>query len=229
LFFLFLWQGYPAEALMQMAVASSLATVIFTAISSTYAHHRRDAVLWQSVLLLAPGIALGSVVGAIFADYLSSDILRMVFGIFQLFVATQLVLGADPSAHRDLPGAVGMVSTGAGIGALSTLLGIGGGTFTVPFLLWCNVSIRDAVATSAACGFPIAVVGTAGLVAMSWNEEMLPFGSTGYVYWPAVAAIAATSVLGAPLGARFAHTLPVPLLRRLFAIVVAVVGIRMLV
>ena len=229
LYFLFLWQGYPAEWLMHMAVASSLATIIFTALSSTYAHHRRGAVLWQSVYLLAPGVALGGVLGAALADHLASDVLRIFFGVFQLFVATQLILVASPSPQRELPGPVGMVSTGTGIGTFSTLLGIGGGTFTVPFLLWCNVNIRKAVATSAAIGVPIALVGTAGLVAVSWGQETLPTGSTGYVYWPAVVAIAATSVLSAPLGARLAHTLPVPLLQRLFAVVVAIVGIRMLV
>jgi uncharacterized membrane protein YfcA len=118
---------------------------------------------------------------------------------------------------------------GALIGTLSTVLGIGGGTLTVPLLVYCNVPLHQAVGSSAACGLPIALAGAIGFIVVGWGEPLLPAGSSGYVYWPAVAAVAAGSVFLAPVGARLAHALPVSILRRLFAVVVAIIGIRMLV
>ena len=118
---------------------------------------------------------------------------------------------------------------GTGIGALSTLLGIGGGTLTVPLLVFYNVPIHQAVGTSAACGLPIALAGAIGFVVAGWGEAGLPAGSSGYVYWPAVATVVAGSAFLAPLGARLAHTLPVAILRRGFAVVVALIGLKMVV
>ncbi len=229
LLYLFILQQLPAPILMQMAVATSLATIVFTSLSSTYAHHRHGAVLWREVGRLVPGIILGGLLGAAIADHLPSDGLRIGFGLFELLVALQIWLDIKPAAHRELPGGGGMVFAGGGIGTLSTLLGIGGGTITIPFLLWCNIEIRHAIATSAACGLPIAVAGTAGMIYAGWDYQALPPGSTGYVYWPAAAAILVASVLTAPLGARLAHTLPVGVLKRVFAAVLAAVGLRMLV
>jgi hypothetical protein len=118
---------------------------------------------------------------------------------------------------------------GAAIGAVSSVVGIGGGTITVPFLVWCNVSIRHAVATSSACGLPISVAGALGFVITGWGDASLPPGSTGYLYWPAFAGIAVTSLFLAPLGARWTHTLPIDVLRRVFAVLLAVLGVRMLI
>ncbi len=226
--FLFIQQDFPAEILMHMAVATSLATIIFTSMSSTIAHHSRGAVLWQQVKLLVPGIMIGGILGAVIADHMQSDFLRLGFGIFELFVAFQIWFSIKPSAQRELPQKKGMVVAGGGIGALSTLLGIGGGTITVPFLVWCNVNMRNAVATSAACGLPIAVVGTAAMIFTGWNNEYLPYGAIGYVYWPAAVVIVVTSILFAPLGAKLAHKMPVVMLKRIFAVVLACVGLVML-
>lgn len=228
LLFLFIRQGFPDNILMHLAVATSLATIVVTALTSTYAHHRHRAVLWNSVKLLVPGIILGSLLGAVIADSLPSDRLRMAFGIFECLVAAQIGFGFRPSPQRDLPGTSSMVAAGGGIGALSTVLGIGGGTLTVPFLLWCNVNIRNAVATSAACGFPIALAGSVAMMITGWDHPDLPAGSTGYVYWPAALPILAASALAAPLGARLAHRLPVATLRRIFAVVLGLIGLRML-
>ena len=228
LFFLYRWQGFPNDLIMHMAVGSSLATVAFTSVISTYAHHRHSAVLWPCTLRLIPGIIAGAWLGAAIADRLPEHALRIGFGFFELLVAAQLALGFKPSAQRLVPGRLGMVVTGLIIGAMSAVLGIGGGTLTVPFLLWCNIDMRHAVATSAACGLPIALVGSIGFAAIGWGDAALPPGSSGYVYWPAVIGVVAASTLFAPVGAWLAHTLPVTTLRRLFAIVVALVGIRML-
>ena len=228
LLFLFIYQGLPADVLMHMAVATSLATIVFTSISAAWAHHRHGAVEWDIVRLLGPGIIVGAISGAIIADQLRSDNLRIAFGIFEILVAMQIGFGIKPHAQRSLPGSVGMVASGSVIGTISSLLGIGGGTLTVPFLLWCNVNIRNAVATSSACGFPIAVAGTATLIITGWHYTGLPEGSSGYVYWPATVMISIASVCAAPLGAKLTHALPVNTLQRVFAVVLAAIGIRML-
>jgi len=228
LLFLFIWQGMPTEILMHLAVATSLFTIIFTSISSSFAHHKHQAVLWSQVLLLTPGIIIGAVFGAFIADYISSDILRRLFGVFEILVACQIGFSVKPSAQRSLPGRNGMLITGAGIGTLSTILGIGGGTLTVPFLIWCHVDIRKAVASSSACGFPIALAGSLAMIFTGLNSTSLPENSIGYVYWPAAVMILITSVLFAPVGAKLAHSMPVDSLKRIFAIVLACVGLRML-
>ncbi len=229
LFFLYHWQDFPKELTMHIAVGSSLATVVFTSLTSAYAHHRRGAVLWPCTVRLIPGIVAGAWLGAALADHLPERALRIGFGLFELLVAAQLALGFKPQAQRLLPGGLGMAVTGLIIGAVSTVLGIGGGTLTVPFLLWCNVNIRQAVATSAACGLPIALAGSIGFAATGWGDPTLPAWSSGYIYWPAVVSVVAVSTLFAPVGVWLAHTLPVATLRRLFAIIVAIIGIRMLV
>ncbi len=228
LLFLFIKQGINPEIQMHMALATSLATIVFTSMSSAYAHHQRGAVLWPVVFQLVPGIIVGCVFGAWVADRLESDNLRMAFGIFEILVALQVGLGIKPSARRELPGPYGNGLAGMILGSVSTLLGIGGGTLSVPFFLWCNVNMRNAVATSSACGLPIAVAGSATLIYAGLDSPVLPATSLGYVYLPAAGTILIASVLFAPLGARLAHTIPVLMLRRIFAIVLACIGLRML-
>jgi len=228
LLFLYTWQGIPADVLMHFAVATSLFTIIFTSASSSYAHHKHKAVLWSQVFLLAPGIITGAIFGAFIADHLSSDVLRRVFGIFEIFVACQISFALKPTTQRVLPGRKGMLFAGGGIGTLSTIMGIGGGTLTVPFLIWCQVDIRKAVATSSACGFPIALAGTLTMIFTGLDYSNLPENSIGYVYWPAAVAILVTSVLFAPVGAKLAHSMPVNSLKRIFAIVLVCIGLRML-
>lgn len=228
LLFIFTWQGLPADVLMHFAVATSLFTIVFTSVSSSYAHHKHKAVLWPKVFLLTPGIIMGAILGAFIADYLSSDILRRAFGIFEIFVACQIGFAVKPTTQRALPRRNGMILAGGGIGTLSTIMGIGGGTLTVPFLTWCQVDIHKAVATSSACGFPIALAGTLTMIFTGLDYSNLPENSIGYVYWPAAVAILVTSVLFAPVGAKLAHTMPVNSLKRIFAIVLACIGLRML-
>ena len=228
LLYFFHLQAFPRELTMHLAVASSLASIFFTSISSTWSHHRRGAVLWSHVAPLAPGILGGAAAGAMIANLLSGSLLRGLFGVFECAVAAHLAWGRNPAPHRQPPGFLGMSGAGAVIGALSSLFGIGGGTMTVPFLVWCNVNIRNAVATSSACGIALALSGTGTMIAAGWGHPGLPRGATGYVYWPAAVAIAAASVLAAPFGARMAHTLPVRVLQRIFAGFLLLVGIRLL-
>lgn len=228
LHFLFIKQGFPPSLLMQLAVTTSLATIIITSMSATYVHHQKNAVLWTTVYRLVPGLLIGACLGAILADLVSSTVLRIAFGVFEILVAIQIWLDFKPKPHAVLPGTVGLLGTGTGIGLLSTLMGIGGGSLTVPFMLWCNVNIRNAVAVSSACGFPIAVAATLALIIAGWNEQDIPAHSLGYLYWPAALIISAVTLFSAPLGARLAHYLPVRTLKRIFAIVLVLVGVRML-
>ncbi len=215
--------------LMHLAIGTSLATIVVTSLSSVRAHHRRGAVDWGVVARLTPGILAGAALGVLVADLLPSAVLRMFFGLFALAVAVQMGLRVQPAAHRGLLGRLGMAVAGAFIGSVSAVVGIGGGSLTVPLLLWCNVPVRRAVATSSACGLPIALAGAAGFMLAGRGAVGLPAGSSGYVYWPAFAGIVSASVLFAPLGARLAHGLPTVLLQRIFAAFLAVVGLRMVI
>ncbi len=229
LHFLFIQQGFSPSIIMHLAVTTSLATIIITSLSATYTHHLKDVVLWPVVNRLVPGTLVGAFLGAVLADSLSSNALRIIFGVFEILVAIQIGLELKPKAKAKLPETAGLIGSGVGIGLLSTLLGIGGGSLTVPFLLWCNVNIRNAVAVSSASGFPIAVAGTTAMVIAGWNNASVPENSLSYLYWPAALIIVAMTIFFAPLGARLAHYLPVITLKRIFAVVLAIVGIRMLV
>lgn len=228
LVFIFQGQVMPSAVIMHMALGTSLAIIMLTSLSSIRAHHQRGAVLWSLCGRLTPGIVLGALSGAVVADMLSDEVLKPVFGIFELLVALQMWLGVRSSLQRNLPDWPGISVAGWVIGSVSAIVGIGGGTLTVPFLTWCRIGIHNAVATSAACGFPIAVAGTLGFIATGWNEAGLPAMSSGYVYWPAFAAVGVASMLFAPLGARLAHALPADKLKKFFAIFLAVLGVRML-
>ncbi len=213
---------------MHLAIGTSLATIVVTSLSSVRAHHRHGAVLWPAVWQLTPGIVIGAWVGAAIADTLPSAALSKIFAVFVLMVSAQMAFGAKPAPHRELPGTAGMTLAGGVIGVVSAIVGIGGGSLTVPFLNWCNISIRQAVATSAACGLPIALAGTLGFIVTGLNKPDLPAWSLGYVYGPALISVAIVSMLTAPLGAKLAHTLPTDLLKKVFAIFLAVIGARML-
>jgi len=226
--FLFAQQGFDSAVIMHLAIGTSLATIVLTSISSIRAHHRRGAVRWPVVASLTPGIILGAWLGAAVAHQLPNTALRVIFGIFELAVAAQMALEVSAAPHRQLPGRAGTGLAGMVIGSVSAIVGIGGGTLTVPFLTWCNVEMRQAVATSAACGLPIALSGAVAFVVTGWHDPALPPASSGYLHWPALFGIAITSVLFAPLGARLAHTLPVRTLRRFFALFLLLLGIRML-
>ncbi len=225
---IFALEGFPKTLLMHFALGTSLATIVPTSIASLLAHHRRGCVHWGAVRALSPGIVLGALVGAWLAGQSSSNGLRVVFGVFEVLVALQLAFGRQPGAHRGLPGVFGQGLAGTLIGAVSSLLGIGGGTLTVPYLRWNGIDIRVAVGTAATCGLPIAIAGSAGYVVAGLGLEEPPGLNSGFIYWPALAGITLASVPMAPLGARLAHRLPRNVLVRVFALVLAVIGVRMI-
>jgi len=220
--------GFSPGEILHQALATSMATIIFTSLSSLRAHHQHKAVLWPVVAQITPGILLGTAVGTLFAANVPAKPLGVFFTVFVCFVALQMSLNLKPKPSRQLPGAGGVFAVGTGIGAMSSLVAIGGGSFTVPFLTWCNVRVQDAIGTSAAVGFPIAIGGSLGYIYNGWGHAGLPEWSLGFVYLPAVAWMAPASMLIAPLGAKVAHSLPVTTLKRLFAGLLIALAAKML-
>ena len=220
--------GLPSSVLMHLAIGTSLAVIVPTSISSTLAHYRRGAVDLPLLRLLLPGLVPGALLGGWLADKLPSVLLARVFGVFVIAVATQIFFNATAPGRRPLPGHAGLLATGIVIGTASTLLGIGGGSLTVPFLNYCRVDMRRAVATSSACGLVLGVVGAATFLWAGRDHPGLPPGAIGYLYLPAFVGIAVASVVTAPYGARLAHSLPVPTLKRAFAVFLMLAGLRML-
>jgi len=212
-------KGYPADYTVKMAVATSLATIAFTSLSSVRAHHQRGAVLWPVVKVLAPGILVGAVLGAQIAHALPGKLLGVLFALFVAFSATQMFLNRKPRPSRTLPGPLATFGVGNLIGLLSALVGAGGAFVSVPFMTWCNIRIHDAVGTSSALGFPIAVAGTAGYVYAGLGLPEMPAGSIGYLYLPGLAVISVASMAMAPLGARTAHRMDIQPLKKVFAVV----------
>ena len=219
--------GIGGDWVPHLAVGTSLATIVGTGAASALAHHRRGGVRWDLVARLTPGIVLGTWAGAVIAGVMPGLWLKRLFAAFLIYVGLRMLIPSRAVAPRPLPGTPGIWAVGGGIGTLSALVGIGGGTITVPFLARCGVGLRQAVGTSAACGVPIAVAGAIGYVVVGWGRTGLPDMSSGFVYWPAVLIMLVASMPTAPLGARLAHALPVNLLKRAFGCFLLLVAVRL--
>ena len=213
---------------VHMALATSLAAIVTTSFASARSHQRHQAVLWPVVWQLTPGILLGTLLTAMVAALLPALALAIFFSLFMAYVALQMLLNIKPVASRTLPGKVMMAGVGFGIGAVSALVAIGGGSLTVPFLTWCNVRIQQAIGTSAAVGLPIALSGTLGYAISGYQLTDLPAWSVGYIYLPAVLLISLVSMLTAPLGVALAHKLPVAVLKKIFALLLVSLSAKML-
>jgi len=186
------WGEVHYASIAHLALGTSLASIVFTSISSVRAHHRRGAVDWDLVKRLSPALLAGTLGGTWVASQMSTPLLKIVFVVFAFYVGLQMLFNLKPSAGRELPGPWGLSSVGAGIGVFSSLVGIGGGSVSVPFMTWCRVPLHRAIATSAALGFPIALAGAAGFILNGLHFEhssgqALPGPHLGYVYLPALA------------------------------------------
>lgn len=226
--FLFVQQQFPAQHIVHMALATSMAAIVPTALASLRAHHQHGAVLWRVVAVITPGILLGTFAGTFIASYLSPKPLAIIFSCFMACVALQMVVNRKPVPARPLPSPVQLSAVGSGIGLISALVAIGGGTLTVPFLVWCSLAFPVAIGTSAAVGLPIALSGAVGYVVNGMGQAQLPPYTLGYVFWPAVVAMATMSFITAPLGASLAHRLPVAVLKKLFALLLLGLSLQML-
>ena len=221
-------KNFPPDLVIKIAVATSLATICFTSIASVRAHQARGAVRWDVVKLLAPGIIFGGLLGAQIAKALPTTALAILFSTFIAFSATQMLLNKKPAASRQLPTGTGMFGAGGLIGLLSSLVGAGGAFISVPFMTWCNLPIHNAVGTSAALGFPIALAGTVGYVIAGWSLHDLPAGTLGFLYMPALLVISIASMSTARWGAAAAHKMDMAQLRRMFAFLLYVLAAYML-
>lgn len=228
LLFSFGLQGIDPEIAAHLAVGTSLATIVFTSLSSIRSHNKHEAVRWDLFRPMTLGIVVGAIAGAWTASILSGPVLELVIGVFVILVAIKMLMGLDPKPGRDVPGTAGLGIAGGGIGWASAIFGIGGGTLTVPYLSWCNVRMQQAVGTSAACGLPIATAGALGNIWTGWHNPLTPEHSLGFIYLPAFLGIIATSVLFARVGVSFAHRLDPRVLKRIFAIMLVLVGLRFL-
>ena len=226
--FLLLKDASTAPWAIHMAVATSLATMLVTSMSSLLAHHRKGAIRWPLVRSMAAGLMAGAILGAVIADLLKGDALVRVFGLFALLAGLQLLLARQPAGEKPLTGKASTLGVGGAIGSISSLIGIGGGAMTVPWLLWHGVRAQNAVATSAACGYPIAIAGTLSFIVLGRGSG-LPESALGYVHLPAFLGIALTSALAAPLGVATVHRLPPRVVRRVFGLFLLFVGTRMMI
>ena len=239
--------GFSNEHVIHMALATSMATILPGAFASARAHHAHGAVNWRVVKQMTPGILVGTLAGTVFAYFSSTTFLKYFFVGFICFLAAQLLFSIkstsvvssaaqspqeppqQPLPKRTLPSQAGLLLFGALMGFVSSLAGIGGAVLTITFLSWCNVKIHEAIGTSSAVGFPIALAGTVGFVITGMMDHHLPQWSVGYVYLPAFIGIAITSFLVAPIGARAAHRLPVATLKKVFMVFLVGLAIKMVV
>jgi len=220
-------ENFPPEHAMHMALGTSLACILASSFSSARTHLKKGAVHLGVVKGMAPAIFMGSLAGTFLAARLPAAPLKWLFLSFLVYVAQDLLRKPRPLGHVNLPGARGLSLMGAVIGSFSSLVGIGGASLSVAFLVWCSVGMHEAIGTSAALGVMISLAGTIGYIVNGWGIPHLPSGSLGFVYVPAFLGVTLTSYFIAPYGARAAHKLPVQTLRRVFALFLLVVSIRM--
>jgi len=209
--------GFNQEHIVHMAIATGMATILFTTSSAIWAHHKHNSIDWKLVASLSPGMVVGGLLGGskIF-EAIHTSWLSLFFALFIVYTSAQMILNKRPSPARSLPGPIGLFLAGGAAGIIASLVGAGGAFITVPFLLWCNVKPHTAMASSSGLGFPIAASATVGYLYGSWGIPNLPAGSLGFVYLPAVACIVTVSIFTAPLGASMARKLDVAQLKRIF-------------
>ena len=221
--------GMPDELLMHLVVGTSLAAIVPTSASSVYAHYRRDAVSWKIFRQLAPWMLVGAITGGQIAHLLPSIALQYIFAVYVLFASVQMLRSSSATDNgRTLPAYAGNAVAGGLIGGISAMLGIGGGSATVPYLTFFGVNVRNAVATSSACGLVLATSGAITFISTGWGLPNLPASTLGYVYLPAFLGLVIPSVLIAPFGAKLAHTLPTTTLKKIFALFLIFMGLKML-
>ncbi|MCF6225102.1 MAG: sulfite exporter TauE/SafE family protein [Xanthomonadales bacterium] len=212
----------------QQAVATSLATILVTGTVAALSHHRRGAIDWDWVKQLAPGLLIGALAGAWIAGQISSDWLIRIFSIFALLSGLRMLMNTPLAATTFSLSPLAKRSSGVVIGSMSSLLGIGGGTLSVPMLNACGVKIHQAVAIASAAGVVIAIAGTSGFIITGLDLQMSPPGSFGYIYLPALLGIVTTSILTAPLGAKLVHKSRPQLVKQVFGCLLILVAARLM-
>jgi uncharacterized membrane protein YfcA len=226
---LFEAQGLPKDQILHLAVGSGMASILFTSVSSVRAHLARGSIRWDLAWRITPGILVGGLLGSVIASVIPRGLFAALFTGVVYIAATNILLGRTPSASRQVPGFIGMFIAGLVISSVSAFAAIGGAFMTIPFLMYCNVPMLQAIGTAALVGFPIALSGSIGFIATGWSVSGLPDPHLGYVYFPALAGLVISSVLLAPVGAKVAHSLPTKRLKQIFAVVLFLFATRMLI
>ncbi len=224
----FLYKNVSVESVVHLALGTSMASIIMTSASSLYAHQKHQGVVWNIVKTMAPAVLIGTFAATYLVTLTNARHLVIFFAIFMTCASIQMFFNVQPKPSRTSPGKVVLLSAGGGIGAISAVVAIGGGSLTVPFLAWYNVPLKKAIGTSAAIGFPIAIAGTLGYLINGWSSDYQQDYLFGFIYLPAVLLISLVSYFTAPLGARLAHKLPVSVLKKVFAVFLLLLGIKML-
>jgi len=228
LLLLFQAQDFPVDQVMHISLGTAMATIVVTSISSMRAHHQHGAVRWDIFRGMAPGLVAGTLVGSLFASRVPTHSLAIAFTGIVYWASLQMLLDFKPKPTRQLPGAGGLIGVGGLIGGVSSLVAAGGGFLSVPFMVLCNINIRQAVGTSAALGFPIAAAGVIGYIVGGWSAADLPGPNLGFIYLPAFLGVVLATIFTAPVGARVANRLPVKQLKRAFGAMLALLATKML-
>ena len=226
---LFAAQQIAEPLVMPLALGTSLASIVFTSLASVRAHHARGAVDWPLVRRMVPGLATGAVLGAVLSTRFSPEVLKLFFLAFAAAAATQMLVGCRPQATRALPGPAALFAAGGAISCIASLAGVGGASMTIPLMAQCSVPLRSAIGSASAMGLPIALAGVAGYAVNGLHMGNLPPWCLGFIHLPALSAVAAGSVIAAPLGAALSHKLPVSALKGVFALMMYAIAGKMLV
>ncbi|MDL2210633.1 sulfite exporter TauE/SafE family protein [Desulfovibrio sp. OttesenSCG-928-O18] len=222
------FENINATVIHHMALATSMASIMFTSLSSTRSHNKRGTVRWDIVKAMAPGLLIGTLAGTFVVSGIPTKPLKIIFAVFLTYTSIQMIMDLKPKASFHLPGKIGLLLAGLAIGTVSSFVGIGGGALIIPFLVMCNVPMINVIGASAAMGFPIAIAGTAGFIINGWGNQLLPDYSLGFIYLPALIGLVAASMLCAPLGVKLSHSLPVKTLKRCFGVILFAMAARMI-
>ena len=228
LIYVFPTLGVKAQYIQQLALGTSLASIIFTSLSSAIAHHKMGNVHWDIFKNITPGILLGTFIGGLIASHMPTLFLKIFFICFLFIITAQMLSNYKPPANRNIPGKIGTAIVGSIIGLISSFVGIGGGTISLTYMYYCNIQMHHAIGTSAAIGFPIALAGATGYALGGYNKPDLPEFTIGFVHLQALFGITVTSMLVAPIGAKISNSIPVKKLKRGFAYFLLIMAIKMI-
>lgn len=219
--------GIPAEHLPHVAIATSLAAIILTSLSSARAHNKRENIPWELFRSMLPGFVLGAICSGFISELIEASFLQQIFAVFVILMAIQMAFPFRPNSNSSMPSTVSLFFAAVIIAIIAGLMGIGGGVLLIPFLTWCGLQMRYAIGFSSATGLLIALFGSIGYTLAGWNVATLPEGTIGFIYIPALVGIATTSILIAPLGAKAATNWPTAKLKKIFAVFLAFVGLKL--
>ncbi|MFY8272949.1 sulfite exporter TauE/SafE family protein [Pseudoalteromonas sp. SSDWG2] len=216
------------EHVLVIAIATSLASILFTSTSSALAHHRNQNVPWEVAPWVLVGVSSGALLSGIVASYIPQQGLKAIFAVCVMFIAMRMIYSTKKATStRAMPSGPIVATLTSLLGALSGMIGIGGGALLVPLLSYFSVDMKKAIGCAAVSGIAIALFGCLGYIASGWQVKSLNDGFLGFVYLPALAGIVVTSWFTAPFGARATHFLPVSQIKKIFALLLVIIALRM--